>query len=251
MVLALDGSVQAAHSAGVITLALTTAIANDVIIVGVHTQHKLAYSTVSSVTAAGVTFAKRQSVAQIDGEGGTYFDDEEWYTTWTSSGLLTITVTLSVTPFYRAFGVAFGISGADTTTIFDSNAGANPTGTGWTTDPHVHITTSNANDFIFGLLGTNASTAPTVGAGYTQIQLAGFTSSEYMVVSATQAGTTVNFTLAKAAWSMIADAVIQGTAAGGAAQAKRRLLMGVGLQADVWNINKYKLKLPRLSLKTV
>jgi len=36
----------------------------------------------------------------------------------------------------------------------------------------------------------------------------------------------------------------------GAAAVKRRLLLGVGLQVDVWNLNKHKLKFPRLTPKT-
>jgi hypothetical protein len=45
--------------------------------------------------------------------------------------------------------------------------------------------------------------------------------------------------------------VVNWTTAGGAAvQVKRRLLLGVGLQVDVWNLNKHKLKFPRLTPKT-
>jgi hypothetical protein len=136
---------------------------------------------------------------------------EEWYTTWSSSGSLNITVAFTATPS-SANGTAFGISDANTTTIFDSNSGANPSANSTTSsaNPTVNIATSNVNDFIFGLETSNSTGIPTTGSSsYTGIQLGEYLGAEYKVVSATQSSVPVNFTLTTGSWCAIAGAVMQ------------------------------------------
>lgn len=86
------------------------------------------------------------------------------------------------------------------------------TGSGTSTTPSVSISTSNANDFIFGIVGEQNQT-PSVGSGYTQIILVLSEGTEYKIVSSTQSNLAVNFTITLSrAWVMIADAVIQASA---------------------------------------
>ena len=228
MVLALDGSAQKSYSGTTIVFSglaiLTTSIDNDIIIVTVGARTTSApYVTVSSISSTPtLTWTLRRQKQQTN-SSTVWQDLEEWYTVWTSHGELSITVTLSGTPSYGK-GVAFGISGANTATIFDSNAGANPTGSGNSADPTVSITTSNANDFIFGLETTTNANIATPGSGFTNIQQIENLGTEYKIVSATQSGATVNFIVATGLWCMIADAIMQATAA----VSLRRLKMGLG-----------------------
>ncbi len=109
--------------------------------------------------------------------------------------------------------VAFSVTGADTTAIFD---GAGVTGTGSSTTPSLSYTTANSSDFLFGIVGVyNDATTGTVGSGFTIIQniasgsakAAGTLFTEYEISGA--AGSyTVNATIASSgAWAMIVDAI--------------------------------------------
>ena len=216
---ALDGSVLAASSGAVINLIFSTSSDNDVMIVAVGTKSSggTPLRTVSSISSNVSTSSwtkrtsKSQTYATISYQGV-----EEWYATWTSHGAINVTVTLSGTPT-NGGGVAFGISGADTTTIFDSNAGANPTNASGLSPfdkyPSVLINTSNANNMIIGVETDVSAVAATVGSGYTKIQTGAYIQTEYKIVSATQSNLPVNFTLPFAyPWCIIADAVMQASA---------------------------------------
>ncbi len=111
--------------------------------------------------------------------------------------------------------VAFSVTGADTTAIFD---GAGVTGTGSSTTPSLSYTTANSSDFLFGIVGVYSdATTGTVGSGFTIIQqgniasgsgkAAGTLFTEYEISGA--AGSyTVNATIASSgAWAMIVDAI--------------------------------------------
>jgi metal-sulfur cluster biosynthetic enzyme len=196
---------------GKVLLNLTTSYTNDVIIVGTQTLNKSIYENVSTISSTpALTFTLRKQVDQ-NYTSNNCQDLEEWYTTWSGSGSLNITVTFTATPA-SANGTAFGISDANTTTIFDSNSGANPSANSTTSsaNPTVSITTSNANDFIFGLETSNSTGIPTTGSSsYTGIQLGEYLGSEYEVVSATQSNVPVNFTLTTGPWCVIAGAIMQ------------------------------------------
>lgn len=114
--------------------------------------------------------------------------------------------------------VAFGISGADTSTIFDSGGMCNNTGTG-TSASCTLPNTSNANDIILGLGSSdNNGGAYTAGTSFTLIQCGngncaatdpnGGAISEDYIVSTTQSGLSVAYTLgASHNWIIIGDAI--------------------------------------------
>ncbi|MCJ7768722.1 hypothetical protein MUP79_10075 [Candidatus Bathyarchaeota archaeon] len=233
--LALDGSVYAASSGNKINLVFSTSTDNDVIIVAVGTDDHNT-KTVSSITSNVSTsnFTKRTS--KINAVSYYLPNLEEWCANWTSHGAINITVTLSGTPSQFGLGIAFGISGATTaSSSFDSNAGANPTGSGIANpNPSVSITTSNADDFIFGLFFCDTyNSAPTVGsAAFTSIQLGVHYGSEYKIVSSTQSSTPVNFTTSGTFcyWCLIADAVMQASAG----DVTKPTYSGVSTNSTVW-----------------
>ena len=214
--LALDGSVTAQSSGNNVSLSLSTSYSNDVIIVAARTVYTTSYVNVTTITSSpSLTWTERQTKTQtykILSLPTTYYQRlEEWYAIWTSSGSLSINVTLTATPT-NGNATAFGINNADITSIFDGNSGANPTNnsTSSTANPTVNITTSNANDFVFGLETSSSTGTPTAGStSYTGIQLGEYLGSEYMLVTAPQSNVPVNFTLTTGSWCAIADAVMQ------------------------------------------
>ncbi|MGB8780552.1 MAG: hypothetical protein WCD81_07885 [Candidatus Bathyarchaeia archaeon] len=209
MTIKIDGSVEAGVSGSSIPLSLQIENNNDVIIVAVGTLDHNGYVTVSQIASSpSLTWKKRQSQTYYTSSG--YYEDfEEWYAISPSSGSLSITVTLTSAPSWSGQGVAFGISGADTTIIFDSNANANPTGSGHGTTCSVSISTSNVNDLIVGLVSTSGF-QPQAGSAYTPIQLKTQIGSEYNVVSSPQSGTIVDFSFSTTFWIEIADAIVAG-----------------------------------------
>jgi len=212
--LALDGSASGTSATATATTGtLTTSGTSDVIIVNAGTS--VSGTTVSSVTATGLTFHHRVSVslASVD-------EEEEWYATTTSTFSGTISVTWSAAG--NNVVEAFGISGANTASPFDAQSGNPVTATGSGSNPTASITTSNANDFVFGLTEdarTSSSTCRTISSATgTNIneQNSGATTpcdgvgGEYVVESTTQSGLAVSFSLSSTSttqWTEIADAV--------------------------------------------
>jgi hypothetical protein len=213
MTLAIDGAVSGLNgSYPPTTFNLVTTQDNDVLIVTAGSFDSGGYKTVTGITSnPALTWTLRKRVQYI--HGSAYQNFEEWYAVWTSHGTISITVAVSGAPNVQGWtGIAFGISGADTTTIFDSNAGANPSAGGdGTSNPSVNITTSNAHDMIVGLLYKYNVGTPTVGSGFTLIVscVNNLEHGEYKVVTATQSATAVNWTIVTTNWNLIADAIME------------------------------------------
>lgn len=137
-----------------------------------------------------------------------------------SSTLSSESITCSISSSHNLVVMAWGISGANTSTIFDSNASLPATNgaDGTDTSGSVTISTSNANNFLIGSIGIAGSKCtPTGTSGFTWIgtcQNAPTGYSEYEIVSSTQSGLNVGFSWSGgAAFAMIADAVMQYSAA--------------------------------------
>ena len=176
--LALDGNGFANKSAPTTSasVTLTTTHPNDVIILDI-VQNGTAVSSVSDV--AGLSWHQR-AVAGTAGQ--TIYE----YYAIAANALSADVITVN---FAGAAGYvdlnAFGVSGANTSSPFDSNVSvpASPAASAGS------ITTSNANDLIIAgyRLGSNA--APAAGSGWTTLNASGnYYLSEYQIVSATQAG---------------------------------------------------------------
>lgn len=207
--LALDGSAHANHTGTSSTATLTTSSTNDVIVVFIVAN----VSAINSVTdTAGLSWSQRATTT--DGSGNWIF---EW--TAISAGALSSDV-ITVTPSASTFTTidAFGISGANTVTPFDSNVGLPATGA-----PTLTLSTSNANDFI--VAGMITSGTVTAGGSWTLISGADFQGVEYQIVAATQSGLSV--TVGTGSYTRaIGDAIVAG--GGGGVTCGARALLGVG-----------------------
>ena len=118
-----------------------------------------------------------------------------------------ITVNFAGTASYVDLN-AFGVSGANTSSPFDSNVSvpATPaTSTG-------SITTSNANDLIIAGYRFGSNATPAAGAGWTAINASGsYYLSEYQIVSATQAGLVATASTGDENGGIV-DAIVQASA---------------------------------------
>jgi hypothetical protein len=195
---------------GDVTVTLTTLAAKDVIIVMFGSDNP--DYTVSSVTDnQGLSYTHRSaSLPAIN--TGQELVDEYWAVSSSAIASDTITVHVSGSGGNPNFVVvAFAISGANTNSPFDVNAGLPYIATGSNSVPSVAgISTSYANDIIIGLEGHTGGTLETPGSGYLLITSANdeVGSAEFKTLSATLSSATVSFgTSVTAKWAIIADAI--------------------------------------------
>lgn len=216
MALALDGSVHKnVVGPASTTVTLSTSNAGDVIVAFI-TINLANVASISSANTTGWTARKVQGT-------GTGSFIEEWRGV-AASALSSEVITLS-------FGVGvgfttidvFGISGADTTTIYDSNAALPDGGT----TGNRSITTTNANDILIAGYRFGSTANPTQGTGWTKISGADFQLTEYLIVSATQSGTAAAIGTGSGDQNAgIADAIIQASAGDAGALIGGRLING-------------------------
>jgi hypothetical protein len=220
--LSFDGSTGANTESNSVSASLTTSNSNDVIVLSAGTSSSS--TSVSSVSdTGGHTWTHRSTET-----GSTTVEMEEWYTT-ASSPLSSDSITVTWSASGDNTFEAFGISGANTAGPFDTNGGlpAKTTGTGGS--PSVSVSTSNANDMVFGLLvnehtSANICHTETVGSGFTDTGAAQSCASgsntsqnsdqEYEIVSSTQTNLAIPFTTSSGGsnqWVMIGDAVVAAT----------------------------------------
>jgi flagellin-like protein len=193
------------------TITLSTSSANDVIVVMVANEdlHNAVVRTVSTITGGGLSFTHHSfgtgnpPYNQIS--TSPYVDAEVWSAIAASPlASVLVTVTLSGSTDDASI-VAFGVSGANTVTPWDTHPALNTAQNTASTVPTVSVTTSNANDMILGFAGIgqagSSSTLESTIAGFTMIQQqlnsAGSDSSlaaaEYELVSSTQTSLSVAF----------------------------------------------------------
>lgn len=186
---ALDGSAQGTNPASMATsvvVTLTTANTNDIIVLSIEANNFSgagnALTVTSIVDTAGLTWTSR-AISYND----VAFPIFEYYAI--SASALTadiITITFNNTTNFGIEATAFGISGANTTTKFDSNGSLPVAPLTGPFDPLTY-STSNANDFIISHFRMASTANPTQGAGWTKIIGANFQLVQYRTVSATQA----------------------------------------------------------------
>ena len=175
MALALDGSVHGnSSSASSLVVSLTTG-AGNVVLVAVTSN---AGDPTSVASANGETFTKHAT------SGGQSVSLWSCVTSsaWSSNN---ITVTLGSSAYVTVD--AAGISGADTSNIFDDNASIPDTGAG---DPRT-VSTDLADTMVIGAFRMLSTSGPTAGSGFTQISGAHFQLFEYKIVSAAQSSLSV------------------------------------------------------------
>ncbi len=200
----LDGSVSTARNSNTGSVTLTTTNAYDIIYVVVAVKGASTI-TVTAPTATGLTFTSRGAINNA--ENGKVW---AWYAVSSStfSGAISVTASTST----RFVLTAFGVSGANSATPFDSSLISNGTTlTGTSTSALVTVNPSSSNDFIIGAAYVNNNPTVTVGSGFTSIfNTASGTmqgASEYKN-SAASGSQTVSFALSTSqAWAMIGDAI--------------------------------------------
>jgi hypothetical protein len=199
MALAIDGSIGFTGTTNPITCILTTTQSNDIIIVSSSANT----ATVTSVTGGGLSFTQRAA-----SPGGS--DVSEWSAVAASPlSSVTLTINFSGTPS-ACTGCAFGVSGANTSTIWDSN-GSIPASNSTAGDPT--FSTTNANDIVIGSIRGNTAT-PTSGSGWTAIYAPsnGFYICQYQIFSSPQSGTTCALGTGSGNGNgYVVDAIIQAT----------------------------------------
>ncbi len=219
------------------TVTLTTTSANDVIVVEVSNEHATAGPTRTVSTLActsACTGLSTFSLRKANTQAGTFQDLEAWWATATSALTSSVfTVTLSGATD-DAVIVAFGVSGANTASPWDSSGPVTTTGAAGTTPSVTGFATSNSNDMLLGFesngniagvaatvetTGLVAGTAGTIPANGQYDNEGGNSAEdgavEYRDVTSTVSGASVAFgtaTTASDAWIIIADAITAGGA---------------------------------------
>jgi hypothetical protein len=232
MALALDGSASVNNWSGssTKTITLTTANANDLIVVVIATEKSTStIITVSSVTAAGLTFTRRSAVAAADTTIA-----RPNLETWTAPAAtaqvaLAILVTTSANVDDGCI-VAFGVSGAfSIASPWDSNVALPATidrSATTTNAPSVTVSTSQANDFIFCACACVQSGAVTAPGGFTPIANPVNSGGSffcnlgvaYKIVSATVTSQAETFSGPNIRWVVMGDAITADAAAVSAAR---------------------------------
>ncbi|HUI87052.1 MAG TPA: hypothetical protein VLY21_07850 [Nitrososphaerales archaeon] len=215
--LSFDGSTGSSTEGKSASASLTTSSSNDVIILSAGTSSSS--GSVKSVSdSGGHTWNTRTTTT------GSSAEIEEWYTIATSplsSDSITVTWYSSGDNTFSAFA----ISGANTSSPFDTNGGLPDTSSGTSTSPSVSVSTSNANDIVFGLIANEHTSSSSCR---TETDANGFTDTnatqcasgsntaqnsdqEYEIVTSTQSNLSVSFSTSNGgsnSWAMIGDAVV-------------------------------------------
>jgi hypothetical protein len=217
MTLAVEGAATAIFSSTATPAAIniTTSGADRIVVVVVQNEKSTGAPTVSSVTAAGLTFALRKQYINLSGQN----DLEVWWAYASAQQTAkAITVTLSGATDDSNIAV-FAVSGVTNFAapwdanpalpVVNSSLSASPA-----TVPGVY--TNNANCMVFGFWGNYANTTATVGSGYTSVATShnagGARFSNLLVEKQLFSSIQSNITVATAAangadWGMIADAI--------------------------------------------
>jgi hypothetical protein len=200
-----------------ITVTLTTPSSLDIIDIFVTTNGGASgYPGVSSISSSNTTgWSQRASVTS-----GSSHVLQEWQgkaAAPLSSEVITINLNLTST-FTTASAIA--ITGANQTTIFDSNGALPATAS----SGNVAITTSNANDIVLAGYAFANNTTPSAGGGWTQLLGANYMLVEYQIVSTTQSSLSATIGTGDGDENNgIGDAIMQAAAA-----VCQRQLRGVG-----------------------
>ncbi|MDE1860637.1 MAG: hypothetical protein KGH72_02860 [Candidatus Micrarchaeota archaeon] len=166
--LGIDGaSNDSFSSASSNSVKLTTYNSSDVVVVlvGFETGSSTAQSVSSISDTAGLTWQKRSAVTQASDINGYYNDLEVWYAI--ASNPLSndaITAHLSGT-INEGTIIAFGVSGANTTSPWDTNALLPVTTSNSAGPAEIYISTSNANDILLGYVGNDGGSSIPLQSG--------------------------------------------------------------------------------------
>jgi hypothetical protein len=194
-----------------ITTSSMTAQINELIVVVITGNSN--FPTVGSITdsfGTHLSYSPKVSYTSISAGQCLYV---YYALTGTQTGSFTITISMSTNDNYCV--QAFGITGANTATPFDTNTNLPRTASGTTSSkPTVSgVSTSNANDMILAFEGQTSSTAQTAGSSFTapanllhNVNSLG-NNVEYEIVTSTQSSISVSFGTSVNPWVMAVHAV--------------------------------------------
>lgn len=212
MALAIDGAVSGTAdppATSVTTGTLTTSNPNDVIIVIMRNSATApeAPSNWNAPTATGLTFNKRYSSydsnsggISVGGSTVLYIELEIWYAVATSVFTGTISASLTGASTGSTLDIiAFGVSGANTSSPFDPSSTFVASSTTSSAQPQITgVSTTNPNTLLFAFTSSsnNAGGTGHPASGYTTIVTppSGRDDNEYKVFSSSQSSITVSFT---------------------------------------------------------
>ena len=207
--LAVDVSNTASGTGSSVAVTLSGCKANDVIIVLASAHSNLA-SAITDNLGTHLPWALRKT-----SDVSSTQRISEYWAPFTAGGSITITLTVTADSTYGSSVVAFAISGTNTASPFDTNAGLpySATSSGSSAPSVTGVSTTNANDMIIGLQGSRAATTETAGTSYTLIRSVtsarGSGATEDRIVTSVQSSATVSFGTSTTGWAMIVDAVQQ------------------------------------------
>jgi len=249
-----QGNARGVASSGTTVAAVmaSTPISGNILVATVASRTSGATTTVSSIADGN---AKVTWTYQIRSGAVAQDSVEIWFGVVAAGASKTQTATLAAA---SGNGIIINVceySGVATTSFLDKTA----TNTNTSTSPDTGTTaaTTQADELWIGgteIAGNYTQSLPT--NGFTLLDGAGYSGGPLCngflekIVSATgtaNSGTTI---ASSVTWVGCIATFKAATAGGAAVQVKRRLLMGVGLSANIWNLNKHKLKFPRLTPKT-
>lgn len=179
------------------SVTLSTTNSNTVIIMFVQYNNTTCTQT-SSVSGGGLTWTKRSQHGCIPN-----WDVEEWYAV-AASPLSSATLSYTGWDGARFTTVdAFGISGADTTTVFDPNVSLPANSSNYSCNT---FSTTNANNFLIAMTRGGSSTQSSNGY-FTTINGADWQFSGYNIVSSVQSSVSPQITAETNGVKSICDAV--------------------------------------------
>lgn len=198
----IDGGARIVTGSGTTASAsLTTTSANDVIVAQTFAPTG---QTVTGVAGGGLAWAKRGALTPTGGQAL-----EEWYAI-AASPLSAVSITVTFSGGGSHGLTLFGVSGANTTTPFDTNVSL-PAATfvSFGSSASVSISTDNANDMLVAFAISSASTTFTPPAGFSTILADDIMrSASAEVVSATQSSAAIQYNIASAhALTLFVDAI--------------------------------------------
>lgn len=216
--LGIDGTTSLSFTSGMgsntIQISLTTTKPNDLLYFSlVEGSPQTVNGITSSPSIPFTSWTQRANVVIPTSANPTRL--ETWYTTWSSSGTITITITLAGPSYTHWAIVAFAVSGASTTSPFDGVARTNISGSSpGSATASVSITTSKTGDLLIGAVGAEQIYPLTTGTGFNLIGTRAYTdnyqretSDEYQIVSTT--GTyPAGYTFSQSTtWAMVGEAI--------------------------------------------
>ena len=211
--LGIDGDNSNSGTSHTLSAALTTQLSNDVVIAIVYGQNTQTgqYRTPTMSDTAGLTWNARSSLQEESNAGGNSMYTQIFYAI-AASPLTSdnISVTWSSSPTLYGWIQVFGVSGANTSSPFDSNSALPAFATAGN---YATVSTSNANDFVYGLENTAGTSAPTVGTGFAPLvsgQAASYTAGDYAITSVAQGALTMTYSNAASDSDMAWGDAIQG-----------------------------------------